>query len=578
MTDNNVDKVEREKFANKFEYFLTSLSYAVGLGNVWRFPYLCYKNGGGTFFVPYLISLAIVGLSFFFLESALGQYSSQGPMGVWIISPLFKGIGLAMFVMNMYVGIYYNIVVAWAIYFLYATFTKLPGLPWSDCNNQWNTKYCHILKVNSSDENNKLFKSPSDEFFHRHVLQMSDGIEELGSLNYRLVICLMIAWILMFFAISKGVKGLGKVSYFTAMFPYIMITILLGRGASLEGAINGIEYYIVPKWDKIWNVSVWSDAASQIFFSLSICMGGVITLSSYNPVKNNCLKDSLLITLCNSLTSIYAGFAIFSIIGFMATDLNQSVDKVVDQGVGLAFIAYPSALSLLPVSPLWSCLFFLMILTLGFGSEMTLIEAIVITIVDQQPDKLRHRKVWVLLVVCIIMFLAGLFMCTNGGIYILQLMDTYCVPYSALFIALFEVTVVAWVYGIDNFMDNIKEMIGFYPFPRLYWKIIYKFAAPIIIITLLVLQFVFRGPTTYGEYQYPVYAEAIGWLLCVSSIIFIPIIALYQVFTSNLPIIEAIKCLIKPTGVWVKNSETNNVNQPKQEVSTKCNKLVIQST
>ena len=119
---------------------------------------------------------------------------------------------------------------------------------------------------------------------------MSDGIDNLGELNPSLVICLAITWVLMFLSISRGIKGLGKVAYFTAIFPYIMITILLGRGASLDGAIDGILYYVKPEWHKILTINVWADAATQIFFSLSICMGGVITLSSYNPVKNNCFK------------------------------------------------------------------------------------------------------------------------------------------------------------------------------------------------------------------------------------------------------------------------------------------------
>ncbi|CAG2172398.1 unnamed protein product [Oppiella nova] len=353
--------------------------------------------------------------------------------------------------------------------------------------------------------------------------------------------------------VFKGVKGLGKVAYFTAIFPYIMITILLGRGASLEGAINGVKYYLIPEWEKLKDIGVWSDAASQIFFSLSICMGGVITLSSYNPFKNNCLKDSLIIAVCNSLTSIYAGFAIFSVIGFMATDLNKDIETVVDQGVGLAFIAYPSALSLLPVAPLWSCLFFLMILTLGFGSEMTLIEAIVVTIVDQWPQQLRHRKIWVLAGVCMTMFLSGLFMCSNAGIYILQLMDTYCIPYSALFIALFEVIAIAWVYGINRYMEDMKNMLGFYLFPRHYWKFIYQFFCPLVIAALLILQFVFKTPTKYGNYEFPAYSEAIGWILSVSSIIFIPIFAFYQIFTTGLPYIQSVKSLIQPDPDWYKN-------------------------
>ncbi|CAG2103915.1 unnamed protein product, partial [Medioppia subpectinata] len=386
---------------------------------------------------------------------------------------------------------------------------------------------------------------------------MSNGIENMVTLNYPLVICLAIAWLLMFLSISRGVKGLGKVAYFTAIFPYIMITILLGRGASLDGALDGIKYYVTPEWEKLANIKVWSQAASQIFFSLSICMGGVITLSSYNPFKNNFLRDSLTIAVCNSLTR----FAIFSVIGFMAKDLNKNIDEVADQGVGLAFIVYPSALSMLPVAPLWSCLFFLMILILGFGSEMTLIEAIVMTIVDQWPHKLRHRKVWVLACVCVVMFLAGLFMCTSAGIYILQLMDSYCVPYSALFIAFFEVMTIAWVFGMNKYLERMKEMLGSYPFPKQYWKYMYQYFCPIVIAVLLILQFVYKLPTTYGNYEYPVYSEVIGWLLCVSSIIFIPGIALYQIlykmFAEKLSFKLAVKTLIEPTSVWSKSVESN---------------------
>lgn len=117
----------------------------------------------------------------------------------------------------------------------------------------------------------------------------------------------------------------------------------------------------------------------------------------------------------NSLTSIYAGFAIFSVIGFMAFETGKDVQEAADQGVGLAFVAYPAALARLPLSPLWSVIFFFMILTLGFGSQMTIVETVVAVIVDTWPERLQRRKPFVLAGVCTTLFLCGLPMCTGVG-------------------------------------------------------------------------------------------------------------------------------------------------------------------
>lgn len=208
---------------------------------------------------------------------------------------------------------------------------------------------------------------------------------------------------------------MGKVVYFTALFPYFVLTTLLIRGASLPGAADGIIFYLTPDWSRLTEARVWADAAMQIFFSLSPCWGGLITLASYNKFHNNCLKNSISIAFGNCGTSFYAGFVIFSIIGFMAHELGVPVKEVAAEGAGLAFIAYPEAVSRLPISPLWSCLFFFMLLTLGIGTQFTLIETVCTTIVDTWPDQLRHRKAKVLLCVCIFMFLTGSIMCTQVG-------------------------------------------------------------------------------------------------------------------------------------------------------------------
>lgn len=170
-------------------------------------------------------------------------------------------------------------------------------------------------------------------------------------------------------------------------------------------------------------------------------------------------RDSLIVAVSNILTSFFAGLVIFSIIGFLAHELNVNVDKVVDQGAGLAFIVYPEVVTRLPVSPLWSLLFFVMLLTLGLDSQFALMETVTTAILDKFP-RLRQFKMWVVLSVAVFGYLGGLCFTTNSGIYWLQLMDKYAANWSVLLIASCECVLIAWVYGSERFLNDIQGMIG----------------------------------------------------------------------------------------------------------------------
>ncbi|WAQ97849.1 SC6A5-like protein, partial [Mya arenaria] len=559
--------VERESWDRKLDFILSCVGYAVGLGNVWRFPYLCYRNGGGAFLVPYVIMLLIAGLPIFFFELALGQFASEGPITVWKVSPLFYGVGCGMVVISGLVSIYYNVIIMYAIYYMFVSFVNLDGeVPWKYCGQPWNTDSCRnesfpdfasmnndTEKVNSwlslanvSCVNQTIttlitagnantgddyydigygdlsdtykpnftncmtkFESPSEQYWTRFVLRYheANGLDDIGGISLKNIICLLFAWILIFFCLMKGIKSSGKVVYFTATFPYLVITVLLVRGLTLPGFKQGIEFYIIPTWDKLLNIKVWSDAATQIFYSLGPGFGGLLCMSSFNRFKNNCWRDSVIVAFINCGTSVFAGFAIFSLLGYMAHQTNQAVEDVADSGPGLAFVAYPEGLAKLPVSALWSFLFFFMLITLGLDSQMVMMETVISGVTDIWPRFLRTHKAPFTFVCCIIGFLLGIPMTTKGGILVLTMFDWYSGSYNLMLISLFELVAVCWFYGIRKFMKDIEMMLGHRP--MIFW--FYYF--------IVVMSGVNYTAAYYGEYTFPPWAEGIGWCLAVLPIL-----------------------------------------------------------
>ncbi|KAF3832988.1 hypothetical protein F7725_026653, partial [Dissostichus mawsoni] len=627
----------RGNWTNKLDFILSMVGYAVGLGNVWRFPYLAFQNGGGAFLIPYLTMLGIAGVPIFLMEVALGQFASQGPVSVWKCIPALQGCGIAMLIISVLIAIYYNIIMCWTLYL----FASLKGsLPWANCRNEWNTAECKdkdmllldscILRdrnftsiknssfclsantmgnlsklLNMTVDGNQTYVSPSEEYFKYNVLHISKGIEFPGDIRWPLAGCLMLAWLIVYASLAKGIKSSGKVVYFTATFPYVVLVILLIRGVTLPGAFNGILYFITPKWEKLWSAKVWKDAATQIFFSLSAAWGGLITLSSYNKFHNNCYRDTIIVTCTNSATSIFAGFVIFSVIGFMAHELKVPIEQVADEGncyhgssrpelftqthlktlpavemvwvifiyvcvrPGIAFVVYPEALTRLPLSPFWAIIFFLMLLTLGLDTMVTTalsfatIETIVTSVSDEFPKYLRKNKPLFTLIFCAIFFVCGFPMITENGMFMLQLVDTYAASYSLVIIAICELLGISYLYGLQRFCEDIEMMIGFQP--NRFWRICWGFVTPTILTNLMhrvqcwtlarsrgilgLSLYQWKG-MTYEDYTYPTWSMVMGWLMVCCSVIWIPIMFCVKMYLAPGSFRERLKLVCSPQPDW----------------------------
>ncbi|XP_044732346.1 sodium- and chloride-dependent GABA transporter ine-like isoform X2 [Chrysoperla carnea] len=524
----------RQQWASKMQFVLACIGYSVGLGNVWRFPYLCYKSGGGVFLIPYFIILIICGIPMLYMELAVGQFTGRGPIGaIGHLCPIFKGAGLASVVISFLMSTYYSVLIAYAIYYIFAAFR--PNAPWSHCHGSWNTLACWIPPINNHPHhvhnitrpNNS--RTPSEEFFDYKVLKISSGIEEPGVLRWDLVACLLCAWVIVYFAIWKSIKSSARARYFTATFPFLLIILFLARSLTLEGADRGLRYFFTPRMELLLDAKVWVNAVAQNFNSLGIAFGSMISFASYNKYNNTILHDTLAVSFVNAITSLLVGIFAFATIGNIATEQNTSIEDVIDDGPGLVFVVYPQAMAKMPASQVWSVLFFFMMLCLGLNSQFAIVEVVVTSIQDGFPRWIRKNLVcheMVVLVICVISFIFGLPNVTQGGIYYFQLIDHYAASISIMYLAFFEIIAVAWFYGAWRLSKNVEDMTG-HP-PSLYFRFCWLILAPLLLLFLWIFALIDYTPPTYdnGNYTYPDWAIGLGWFISSLSLICIPAFAI----------------------------------------------------
>ncbi|XP_070604715.1 sodium-dependent neutral amino acid transporter B(0)AT3-like [Erythrolamprus reginae] len=532
---------QRPHWDNKIQYLLSCLGFVVGFGNVWRFPYFCHIYGGGAFLIPYVIALVFEGIPIFHLELAVGQFLRQGSIGVWShISPYLGGIGYACMMISFIIGSYYNMINAWVLWYLVNSF-KEPS-PWSICPAD--TSKMELIKECEQS-------SESNYFWYRSTLNISTDITETGPFIPSLTIPLATSWIIVFLCTAQGIETTGKAIYVVISLLYITLTILLIYGLTLPGAIEGLIHLFTPDFTVLKNPRTWLDAATQSFFSLSLALGGHIAYSSYNPQKNDCEKDSVIIAIADSLTSIYTAIAIFSLVGFKASlsssdcldhnieslthafnlmegtilkenytlwldslfeadpskvsalnltkcDVEQFLDKSVS-GPGLVFIVFTEIITRMPGSHAWSVLFFFMMFCLGLSSMFGIIQSI-LTPLTEIPFVSKYLwKEVACGIICFTSFLLGLLFTTRSGCYWVVVFDSFGGTLPLLIISLFELYSVVYVYGLKRFCKNVEWMTG--RSVNFYWKASWSFISPLLMLSILLSYLATRRPSTYGAWN-----------------------------------------------------------------------------
>ncbi|XP_033034612.1 inactive sodium-dependent neutral amino acid transporter B(0)AT3 isoform X3 [Trachypithecus francoisi] len=484
---------ERPKWDNKAQYFLSCIGFAVGLGNIWRFPYLCQTYGGG------------------FVEECQGS-------------------------------------------------------------------------------------SAVSYFWYRQTLNITADINDSGSIQWWLLLCLAASWAVVYMCVIRGIETTGKVIYFTALFPYLVLTIFVIRGLTLPGATKGLIYLFTPNMHILQNPQVWLDAATQIFFSLSLAFGGHIAFASYNSPRNDCQKDAVVIALVNSMTSLYASIAVFSVLGFKATNdhghcldrnilslinefdfpeqsisrddylavlmhLNATWPKRVAQlplkvcrledfldksasGPGLAFILFTEAVLHMPGAPAWAVLFFGMLFTLGLSTMFGSMEAVITPMLDVGVLPRWVPKEALTGLVCLACFLFATCFTLQSGNYWLEIFDNVAASLNLLILAFLEVVGVAYVYGMKRFCDDIAWMTGRRPSP--YWRLTWRVVSPLLLLTIFVayITLLSQKPLSYRAWNpkyelFPARQEKLypGWVLAACALLsllpllWVPGVALAQLLT-----------------------------------------------
>lgn len=483
--------MERERWGRRSYFIFAALGSAIGLGNLWRFPYLTHQYGGGAFLIAWIIGLLILGIPWLIMEYGMGKYFSSSAPGV------FEGIGkkwewVGWWPVWVAFGIvtYYAVVMAWTLRYVVSAATVAWGMGQAGAEN-------------------------AGAYFFGDVLRLSDGPAQLGLPVVSLVIALAIVWVVIFLVVFRGTKVIGPVSQWVMIVAWTFLLILLVRGLTLPGAIDGLNYYLSTTLDKITSGDVWFAAFSQIAFTLSLGMAGMYAYGSFIAKRGDVNNNAAVTSLGNCGTSFFAGFAVFSVVGFLMHALSVPVGEVAAKSVGLAFVTWPVAISMLPgANSFFGVIFFLCLFFLGLSSAYFLAYGGVIA---PLMDKFGWARRKTTLGVTIVAFLIGIIFTTEGGLYWgPDLLDRAMAFYGLLITGTLACIVIGWVLPASKLREYVNETSDFHIGPWFDWLI--KIVVPAGLLFVAIRGgFIPDIQASYGDY--PRWASSMIWVFLIVTLL-----------------------------------------------------------
>ncbi|WNF26882.1 sodium-dependent transporter [Streptomyces sp. C11-1] len=403
----------REQWGTRAGFLLAAIGSAVGLGNIWRFPAIAYENGGGAFLLPYLIALLSAGIPLLIMEYAIGRkYRMSPPAALRRMARPAEVIGWWQVVISFVIATYYAVIIAWAV--RYVGFSA--GQQWGD---------------------------DPEAFLFGDFLRAPDSPGFLDGYVPGVFWPLIIVWVVVLVVLAFGIRrGIERANKIFIPLLFVLFAALVIRALTLDGAATGLDALFTPNWSELGNGSVWVAAYGQIFFSLSIGFGIMVTYASYLGRRADLTGSAMVAGFANSSFEILAGIGVFSTLGYLAVASGVGVDEVAGAGIGLAFVAFPAVISEMPLGGLFGVLFFSSLVIAGLSSLISIVQVVVSAVQDRTG---MRRMPAVLGIGGLVALVSILLFPTESGIYLLDASDHFINQYGIALAALVGLIVIVWV-------------------------------------------------------------------------------------------------------------------------------------
>lgn len=474
---------QREQWGSRVGFILAAVGSAIGLGNIWRFPYMAYENGGGAFLIPYIFAMLTAGIPFMILEFGLGhKFRGSAPKTFAAINPKWEWLGWMQVFVAAVIAVYYVAVIGWSISYTGFAVTQA----WGD--------------------------APKDFFFGQY-LGLSSSPFDMGGMQTTVLLSVVLAWSITWVCLVSGVRaGIERAGKVLMPTLFVLLMIMIARVVTLDGAMNGLNWLFQPDFSALTNYKVWVAAYGQIFFTLSIGFAIMIAYSSYLPKKADINNNACMTVFINCGFSMSAGVMIFAVLGYMAAQQGVGVKEVVSSGVGLAFITLPTAINLMPMPALFGTLFFLALTTAGISSHISIVEACISAFMD----KLGWERKRAASILCGGGLVISLVFCTGAGLYILDIVDHFINNFGIMGAAVVEIFFITWLCNLEVVREHVNRYSEFYV--GAVWSACLRYLTVPMLVFLLISNFVGDLKVLYGGYSLSSIISY-GWVVFAATVV-----------------------------------------------------------